>query len=60
MSSPFITAKEAGELLGVSRTSAYRIVHQLNEELKEKGYIIVRGKVAKEYFFKRLNIREVK
>ena len=36
--------KEAG------RTTAYGIVKQMNEELKSRGFLAVRGKVPKEFF----------
>ena len=48
MKSVFYTAQEVAEILGVSRTKAYKIVKELNIELREKGYIIIAGKVPKE------------
>ena len=36
----FIKVDEVGELLGISRAEAYRIIKKLNSELAEKGYII--------------------
>ena len=32
------------------RTTAYGIVKQMNEELKSRGFLAVRGKVPKEFF----------
>jgi hypothetical protein len=58
--SPYLTCKEVQSLLGISRTSAYKIIRMLNEELEKKNYIIIRGKVAKEYLYKRLGIKEQK
>ncbi len=46
----FYTAKEIADLLTVSTTTAYRIIKQLNDELKEQGYIIVPGKIGRNYF----------
>lgn len=49
------TAKDLKELLGVSESKAYQYIRQMNAELKEKGFLIVRGKVpaayVKERFF---------
>ena len=53
MNSVFYTAQEVAEILGVSRTKAYKIVKELNLELREKGYIIIAGKVPKRYFEQR-------
>lgn len=53
MKSVFYTAQEVAEILGVSRTKAYKIVKELNIELREKGYIIIAGKVPKRYFEQR-------
>ena len=39
--------------LGVSRSSAYKIIRTLNIELQEKGYLVVSGKVPRRYFLAR-------
>lgn len=49
----YYTAQEVAEMLGVSRGQSYKIVKQLNDELKEKGYIVVSGKIPKRYFAER-------
>lgn len=49
----YYTAQEVAEMLGVSRGQSYKIVKQLNGELKEKGYIVVSGKIPKKYFAER-------
>ncbi len=36
----FIKVDEVGELLGISRAEAYRIIKKLNSELAEKGYVM--------------------
>jgi len=46
----FYTAKEVQEMLGVSRGKAYKIVRELNEQLDDKGFITVAGKVPKQFF----------
>lgn len=46
----FYNAKEVASKLGVSETTGYRIIKKLNDELKEKGYIIVPGKISIRYF----------
>ena len=38
----FITVKEIGEVLGVSESKSYGIVRDLNKELADKGYMVIR------------------
>ncbi|WP_333792050.1 hypothetical protein [Muricomes intestini] len=49
------TAKDLQELLGVSESKAYQYIRVMNEELKKKGYLTIRGKIpiayARERFF---------
>lgn len=46
----YLTATQVMEILGVSRATAYKTIHELNEELQENGYRIIAGKVPKKYF----------
>lgn len=50
----FIGASEVGNLLGVCRSKAYKIIHELNDELKTKGYIIIQGKTHRAYFLEKI------
>ena len=49
----YYTAVEVQELLGVSRGHAYKVVKKLNEELKQKGFIVIAGRIPKKYFAKK-------
>ncbi|MCX3068458.1 hypothetical protein OQE61_13215 [Cetobacterium somerae] len=40
-------------ILSISKSKAYKIIKQLNDELETKGYIIIRGKVPVKYFKER-------
>ena len=46
----FYTADDVAELLTISRPTAYRIIRKLNDELAEKGFIIISGRVPKKYY----------
>ena len=46
----FLTASDVAAILGVSQATAYRRIAELNQELKEQGKIIVRGKISRKYF----------
>lgn len=53
MKNQFVTAKEVSEALGISRSKAYQIVREMNNELKREGYITVAGKCPVRYFEKK-------
>lgn len=42
----FISAKEVAKELEVSDSYAYRLIRQLNAELEQKGFVVVKGKSA--------------
>lgn len=48
-----IKACKVAEILGVSKSYAYKIVSQLNEELKSAGYLTIPGKIDVEYLYQR-------
>ncbi len=48
--SALMTATEVSEYLGTSKAHAYKVMRQLNEELKNQGYITIQGKVSRAYF----------
>ena len=47
----FLTASDVAEILNVSRSTAYRIIRWLNDELNKAGKITVAGKVSAKYFY---------
>ncbi len=49
----FITPTEVASELGVSKSHAYKLVRELNQELKAKGFLIVAGKVSRTFFEER-------
>lgn len=50
----FYHVEDVMELLGVSRSKAYKIIQDLNDELKKNGYIVaVAGRVPKKFFNER-------
>ena len=42
-------AEEVSKLLGISRSHAYDIIKQLNEELSAKGYLVFNGRISRKY-----------
>ena len=39
--------------LGVSKPYAYKLIRQLNEELRKKGFLTIAGRVNRQYFEER-------
>lgn len=46
----FYDADEVSNMLDVSLGQAYKIIRKLNDELKARGYIVIAGKVSKQFF----------
>lgn len=53
MNKIFMTAKEVEQFLEVSRTTAYQIINEMNQELIELGYRVQRGKINRQYFLEK-------
>lgn len=46
----FVRAEEVSQELGISKPYAYKLVREMNEELKQKGFITIPGRVSRRYF----------
>lgn len=53
MNEKFLKVDDVMQILGISKSAAYNIMRQLNNELKEKGYAVIRGKISRKYFEER-------
>lgn len=49
----FISVAEIQKVLDVSEAKEYRIVRSLNSELKKNGFLVLQGKVSRQYFNER-------
>ena len=54
MEPKFLRAEEVAQELSVSKPYAYKLIRQLNEELKSKGFLTISGRINREYFNERL------
>lgn len=54
MENKFMRVEEVATELDVSVSYAYKIIKQLNNELKEKGFVTISGRVNRQYFNERL------
>lgn len=46
----FVRAEEVAGALGISKPYAYKLVREMNEELKQKGFLTILGRVSRRYF----------
>ena len=46
----FVRAEEVAGVLGISKPYAYKLVREMNEELKQKGFLTIPGRVSRRYF----------
>ena len=53
MDEKFMKVEDVMEVLGISKSLAYRFMRQMNEELEAKGFITIHGKVSRKYFMER-------
>ena len=60
MNKIFMNAKEVQDFLEVSRTTAYQIINEMNQELVELGYRVQRGKINRQYFLDKYCYQERK
>lgn len=49
----FLNVEEVASLTGKPRSSSYRLIRELNTELREKGFITITGLVSRKYFMER-------
>ena len=50
----FMRVEDVANELGVSKSYAYKIIRQLNAELKAMGFLTVSGRINKQYFMKKV------
>ena len=46
----FVKAEEMAEALGISKPYAYKLMREMNAELKQKGFLTIPGRVSRRYF----------
>ena len=52
--SMYVKASEVAEMTGVSKAKAYKMIAQMNEELKSRNFIVISGRVPPKYLMERL------
>lgn len=54
MANQFMRAEEVAKELGISKSFAYKLIRQLNQELREQGFLTISGRINRDYFLERL------
>ncbi|HBB28309.1 MAG TPA: transcriptional regulator [Clostridiales bacterium] len=49
-SKSYYTAEEVAQIIGTKTCTGYKVIRELNAELKAKGFITIAGKVSVKYF----------
>lgn len=55
-----LNVTQVQELLSVPESTAYKIIRDLNAELKDQGYIVLRGRVEEKYLKERFRLDDRK
>ena len=53
MNEPFLTVTEVAQLLHISKSHAYKVIHRLNQELKAQGVLTISGRINRNYLLER-------
>ena len=53
MNEKFLKVEDIMEILGISKSAAYKLMRELNDEMVKKVYIAIRGRVNRKYFEER-------
>ena len=49
----FLTS-EVADLLNISQQQAYKIIRDMNKQLAEHGFLVLRGRINKKYFMEQI------
>ena len=50
----FVRPEEIIKGLGISKTAAYRIIQELNDEMSAAGYMVIRGRANRRWMYQKL------
>ena len=53
-----IKNKEVCEILQISTSKASAVIRQLQDEMKEQGYLVIEGRIPEEYLRKRFMLED--
>ena len=59
MDNLFLKVDDVMQMLGVSKSYAYRVIRKMNSELKQQGYHTIAGRVNKTYFLEKVKYQKL-
>lgn len=54
MAKILINVDEVMQMTGLSKDTSYKLIREVNSEMKKKGFTVYRGKTNREYLLKKL------
>lgn len=58
--SDFLTVDDVSAICKIKQAKAYKIIKAINDEMSQKGYIVIRGRVNRKFFNEKLGIQDTK
>ena len=58
--SDFLTVDDVSTICKIKQAKAYKIIKAINDEMSQKGYIVIRGRVNRKFFNEKLGIQDTK
>lgn len=58
MNKAFYDVKDVMKILNYKKDASYKVIRDLNKELKEKGFVTRQGMINRRYFNERFGIEE--
>lgn len=49
----FLYVDDVMQIFRCSKTKAYQVIAELNQELEQKGFLFIRGRISRRYFEER-------
>lgn len=46
----FLNAGDVAKAMNISKSTAYRVIKQCNDELHKQGFLTIHGKISKRFF----------
>lgn len=56
MNKIMLDAHDVSQFLGIKMYLSYKIIRNINEELRKAGKLTIRGRVNREYLLKKLDV----
>ena len=50
----FLISKVVADLLNISQQQAYKIIRDMNKQLAEHCFLVIRGRITKKYFMEQI------